>query len=282
MRRIEDVLDLTPSDLSRDYLELGSLRKIAVKYGVSHHAVKDACVRLGVQYKSKNWFRLPLNEAFFSDYSDRMFYWVGFLAADGCIHNNFIKLSLAEKDRPHLILFKKDLGFAGKMTKVIAKNSNRNPLWKDSVCFSVSVCSAQMVYDLAKYGIVERKSKILTFPKVPEMYLRSYCLGYFDGDGCWALHAPKSRPNRRPQLMFSVRGTNDFLSGLNRAVVLGANLPNECLEKSLSYSGGTYTLQYVGNRRCRQIGKWLYSGPCKSYLKRKHSIYKEALRRMVG
>jgi hypothetical protein len=48
---------------------------------------------------------------------------------------------------------------------------------------SLQITSAQMARDLARFGIVPRKSRILPWPTGLGMLLRYYLLGYFDGDG---------------------------------------------------------------------------------------------------
>jgi hypothetical protein len=250
MKRVEDLHKLSPERMLADYHELGSLRLVAKKYGTSHGAIKNAMGRLGLGYRRSNHRRLPLNHGFFSIGDKRTAYWAGFLAADGCVYKKYVKLSLAQKDLDHLKLFRADLESAGKLTKAVNRNG--------SVCYSLAVSSEQMVRDLSGFGVTPNKTKTLRFPVLDSSLLPSFCRGYFDGDGCWSIHRPSSRPNRKGQLVFSTRGTENFLSVFNRHLVEHAGLPDRCLDKSLK-GWRTSVLQYNGNLICGKIASWLYS-----------------------
>jgi len=49
---------------------------------------------------------------------------------------------------------------------------------------SLQVTSSRMVTDLARFGVVPRKIRILQCPSELGQLLRPFLLGYFDGDGC--------------------------------------------------------------------------------------------------
>jgi hypothetical protein len=75
------------------------------------------------------------------------------------------------------------------------------------------VCSQQMVNDLARYGVVPRKTWNLPWPsKLPEAMEMPFLLGYFDGDG--TLVGLKPRPHKgmhEPYLYWQLVGHRDFL-----------------------------------------------------------------------
>ena len=53
--------------------------------------------------------------------------------------------------------------------------------------YSLEVFSDIIVKDVENLGVVRNKSLILQFPtqiQVPEEFMSSFILGYFDGDGC--------------------------------------------------------------------------------------------------
>lgn len=56
----------------------------------------------------------------------------------------------------------------------------------------LQVTSRQMVSDLAHYGIVPCKSRVLAWPSDLDTLLRPFLLGYFDGDGSAYMH--RGRP----------------------------------------------------------------------------------------
>ncbi len=110
-------------------------------------------------------------------------YWLGFIAADGCVmsRGNVIKLLviiLNEKDKTHLERFKKAINSNHKLYQ----QKNRNQ-------YGISINSPKMFDDLVNNGIVPRKSKILRYPPtIPDEYNKDFIRGYFDGDGCFSIH----------------------------------------------------------------------------------------------
>lgn len=53
--------------------------------------------------------------------------------------------------------------------------------------FTLELFSTQIVRDVERLGVVRNKSLVLQFPTkelVPEEFMSSFILGYFDGDGC--------------------------------------------------------------------------------------------------
>lgn len=104
-------------------------------------------------------------------------YWLGFLAADGCVHGNYIKIALQNRDREHLEKFRNFL--RADSIKILEEK-------KDNRIYCVfSIGCKKMVEDLKKLGIIERKSLCLTPPEflIPEKYYLDWIRGYFDGDG---------------------------------------------------------------------------------------------------
>lgn len=99
---------------------------------------------------------------------------LGFISADGGRDRNWgIKIALHPKDS--LILYE----FAKRL------HCNFEPrLVENGTRILLGLYDIDMVKDLEKYGIVERKTKTLEFAKnVPDKWLRHYLRGVFDGDG---------------------------------------------------------------------------------------------------
>jgi len=215
------------------------------------------------------------NENYFSNMSKNSLYWAGFLMADGCIYNGALKLALAEKDKDHIVKLQSDLQSSYAMIKNISKNSKRNPNWKDSVCYHVSICSKQLTSDLETFGVIPNKtfdSKITDLVK-HSAHIRHFCRGYFDGDGTISLHKPSTR-KMNPQLVVAIRGSVEFLTDFNRALVMHAGLPDRCLKKKINTSSSIGNLLFNGNNICKQILTWLYSDLNESdrFLDRKYQL----------
>jgi hypothetical protein len=283
-KRLEDTLSLNKEILINDYANLKSLRAIAIKYNTSHNVIRDMFTRFNIEYRKINkTTKLPFNENYFFEFSEKAYYWAGFLAADGCVYKNYLKLGLEEKDYNHLIKFRESVNAENhKLSKSINKHSNRNDRWKDSVCYTLSLCSNKIIYDIKKYNIIPNKSKKLEFPKnLIDNKLNIFCRGYFDGDGCWCYHKAKTRPNRKPQLTFSLRGTEQFLKKFNEVMVYQSKLPAICFDKKISITNNIGSITYIGNNICKNIAIWLYSDiliqDTNLYLDRKYKFIKHLL-----
>jgi hypothetical protein len=126
-------------------------------------------------------------------------YVLGVLAADGCIGSVHprIHLGLQAQDA-HLVEYVRDrLNPAAKL--------HRRP----NGYAMLQVTSRQMVADLAAYGIVPRKSRILQWPAQLGELLRPFLLGYFDGDG--SMYLPRDRHGRERPGWTVCSGTEQFL-----------------------------------------------------------------------
>lgn len=108
--------------------------------------------------------------------SDRA-YFIGFIAADGCIYDRgkencqkWLRFTLNKDDREILDVFSNCLG--GNVGISEFKTTVTITLVSDKICS-----------DLSKYGIVERKTKDLVVKNIPSEYIWHFIRGYFDGDG---------------------------------------------------------------------------------------------------
>lgn len=101
-------------------------------------------------------------------------YWLGFLAADGCITTGHrVVLDLAVKDKNHLY----------KLKHALQAEQNVSANQEHASC-SFTIRSAQMVEDLAKHGVHPRKTHTTFAPELASFLQSHYWRGVFDGDGC--------------------------------------------------------------------------------------------------
>ena len=219
--------------------------------------------------------RLPLNQEYFSNIQDdNVLYWAGFLMADGCIHKNQIHLALAEKDLDHLKQFKSDLKTNLSLVKNISKCSKRNPEWKDSICYHLTISSSKMVEDLSIFGLTKQKTFTCEFPQIIKDLpnVNNYCRGYFDGDGSICVANRKMYSN---YLMVNIRGTSNFLKSFNELLVDKAGLPSRCLDKTTHSPSKIGVITYSGTPICIKIANWLYKDMTSNsrFLERKYNIF---------
>lgn len=120
--------------------------------------------------------KVYVNNDYFSTQNNRMAYILGFLAADGNISEkgNRIQSQLSIKDIEHLQMIQKEIG--GCEVYTYLSNGYESCGWH---CYS-----AQIKNDLAKYGIIPKKTGTLMMPKLlDKKYWKDFIRGYFDGDG---------------------------------------------------------------------------------------------------
>lgn len=213
--------------------------------------------------------KFPFTEDYFEIINcESKAYWVGYLAADGCLlRGNGVYLS--SKDIEVLDRFRSDL-------KVVKKMGKSEINGKDY--FRICLYSNKMYNDLLKYNLTPRKSLTLKPPaNLPKDMIRHWIRGYFDGDGCITIKAKK--PNHLvSRCRFGILGTFEVLNFIK------INLPFELREirlkdnKSKIYSLSTGKIDNIYS-----VFNYLYSGTS-LYLKRKKDKFIEyfEMRHRVG
>lgn len=120
------------------------------------------------------------NNNFFEVKTNLSAYWAGFIAADGSITGNRLKIKLKKEDESHLLQFKEDI-------KTEAKIFNGSGFRNLKECFYslIYINSFKIVESLKViYNIYPKKSLNLDPPFIiDEDLIKSFILGYFDGDG---------------------------------------------------------------------------------------------------
>ena len=122
------------------------------------------------------------SEANLAEHPER-FVIVGFLAADGCIHQTVgqpqIGIVLSGKDEIVLTMINKEIALGGRNIwhSTSSCNGKRHPTVR------ITFPSFQLCHDLSKYGIVANKTWSLQFPCLPEPAMAYFIRGYFYGDG---------------------------------------------------------------------------------------------------
>lgn len=170
------------------------------EYFNSGHTLTETSEFFNVPYKSvthllmKDGFRKPSREqtklrkqrhdciTYFRNIdTHEKAYFLGLLFSDGYICSSyydvtkFIGIALQLKDAYVLEYLKKELNISNKIG--IYKNSAK-----------LVVTNIEVYNDLKKLGMIENKSHSeYTIPDIPEEFINSFILGYFDGDGCITL-----------------------------------------------------------------------------------------------
>lgn len=107
---------------------------------------------------------------------------IGFLAADGCVHNKkskgkvypYLCMNLAKKDQNVLNIFNDEL----------ASGTRHLSPGKKTHSLQFYIPSQQICSDLSRFGIVPQKTKTYRLPLLERDQMRYFLRGYFYGDGC--------------------------------------------------------------------------------------------------
>lgn len=151
--------------------------------------------KLGVTSRdpSKARREYPLWDEAFGTLTPEAAYWIGFLMADGCVHDESkVTVGLAKKDIVHLERLRSYLRTDTRPIQNVPQTKSR----------MLKIHSRQIVKDLAHYGVTPRKSlTALASNKINEH--PAFWLGVMDGDGSVGPSRGRLRVrlNGTPQLM---------------------------------------------------------------------------------
>lgn len=208
-----------------------------------------------MQYQNKN-------ENFF-DYPRRdNSYWAGFIAADGNVYKNALKIALSSKDAEHLSKLASTLNPDFKLREVLTRYSAD---YKYTKVVQFQFNSKHTVEKLEKnWNITENKTFTLKFPSTLSRENKmAYICGYIDGDGSIIVNT------KRNKLYLSVCGNEDFLLDMREffreeGVILNNNI----------YESRNIHVLMVGGSKARDLLNSLY-GEDIPLLDRKWSKIKE-------
>lgn len=263
---------LKKEDLNRLYLkEKRSLEDIARLYGASRVAVWKYCkdehlttrnrseARLEAQKKGKapqNY--LDINEGFFGKWSSEMAYILGLIATDGCISRSGT-ISLSINDEELLKKVKRVMNAKHK----IRRSKHQEGLY----CFHFA--RPQLVKDLARLGILPRKSLNVSFPAVPDLFLIDFIRGVFDGDG--SVYFDKRSRNYPVRANF-VSSSKGFIEKLELSLrKLG--MPDRVIYEQPTKNAISYMFRY-GHRDSKKLFTLMYKDAQNGlFLERKYNKF---------
>ena len=205
------------------------------------------------------------NENFFETIdSEAKAYWLGFLAADGCNHEHKgqVCLSLSEQDGEAV------RDFASIFDSKASVWESGDPERQNMV--HTTVCSDRVSRDLARWGVVRRKSLILKTSPVSPALFRHYMRGLWDGDGC--IHTGWSGKYRHVETF--IVGSDDLTKDIEAIMRFGFGL--RCTKTRYGKNKVTTTLKISGTNPSLSWLDWLYEGAT-VFLPRKMAKYQEVV-----
>ena len=244
-------------------------KDLAKEYNFSSNGIRLILKKMGAKLMtlSESNRKYSLNENYFEtiDTEDKA-YFLGLMYADGYnqVSKNVTRLSLQQEDRHILEQFKKQIN-SNKPLSFIDRNS-KNPKHKNML--SVIICSHKISQDLKKMGCGQKKSFDIRLPnsyQVPDLLMRHFIRGFFDGDGCISL---KKHTLYREHHRFFLCSNFEFLTQLQDYLVKTLNISKTKLQNRINI----YQLTNAKKSDINKIYHYLYDG-ANFYLKRKKSIF---------
>jgi hypothetical protein len=200
--------EIEKQEIINKYINGQSSGKLGKIYNVSSLAILSVLKKANVPRRNPSNARIvyPINHNSFSILTSETAYWIGFLMADGCIlDKSKIQVALQLSDKLHLENFKKFL------------KTETRPIQEYNNACCIKIHSEQIVNDVAKYGVVPRKSlKAKALNNINNNI--SFWLGELDGDGTIDIKRNKIRLFGSYDLMIQfsifihhyIKGRNNF------------------------------------------------------------------------
>lgn len=168
-----------------------SIKEVAKKYNYTYYGLLNKINKNQINHR-KNY---TLKHDFFKTQSHAMYYILGFIAADGCVHPTrpYTTIELNRKDISILSFIKEQINPKQKLLFYIRKNKKTQKIIK-----SVKLCfySNEIKSDLNRLGIIPNKTKFglnIDIKSIPDLFLYDFIRGFFDGDGCVSYKKTKQK-----------------------------------------------------------------------------------------
>jgi len=212
----------------------------------------------GIRLRNLGQFqkRIFCDDIFFDELTPISSYWLGFIAADGCLSlkNRSVTINLALKDKSHLQKFKRAIRANSDISYSLSTNSVR-----------ISVYSEKVFDRLVNLGVTPNKSLTIGKVEVPQNLLSHFVRGVFDGDG--------SVSGRRvTHLQFMIAGNKPFLKNIQESLIKNCDI-NEVQLYQLSGNNKAFKLQYTGSQIFKILDYLYKDSTPETRLTRKYEKY---------
>lgn len=261
--RLEPIDQYRNSEICKMYLSTRNTKLISKKYNISQQRIYQILHENNIDRLTPELYprKYDIKLNYFETLNLESAYWLGFILADGCIHNNTLSITLSIKDKNHLERFRKSI------TNCKLQKYNKILNKKTYELIKLTICSKQICNSLRKLGITERKSLIHGTPDLPSNLMAAMYLGYFDGDGSIS----KCIRQRGKKYRVCIAGSEKFCIDFQLWVKnnIGVNLHLSKQDKIHILSGAT--------EATIRLLTFLYSNS-NLHLERKFEIYKKAIK----
>ena len=251
IEQIQEIIKLYENNKTQNF--------IANLFNCSRSAIKTVLTKNNVPLRKKTHKYVANYSIFNKIDSEEKAYWLGFIAADGCVYeresNASLIINLSSKDYLNLKKFQ-DFVKTNQEVKIFIQNdgfSNSSEMCK------IVLNSKELVNDLKKVGIVPRKSLILKPPMIKPNFFIPFIRGYFDGDG--SIYELKQNQS----FGMSIQGTKEMLEWIDEILKFDAASFNKRNNNSVK---NNFYIRCGGNLKTYRIMKQIYDN-ASIYLERK-------------
>lgn len=244
-----------------------SQKEISLIYNVSQSNIAKILKKNNAAKESKgrlNMSKLAVDIDYFENINTpEKAYWLGYLAADGCINKVGGKTGLVSKDFEIIQKFKKDIGSSHKITTLNVKDKRTNKVYCSYV---IQITNHVFTQNLIKLGVGNNKTNIFNFPDIEEKYYSYFIAGLFDGDGSVCYR------NENKFLRISLISTFEVLSFIQNYLVINLGIKKI---KMFSVSENKHNVWKMHlYKDAFNFLKFIYQDGNFDYMHRKYKIFK--------
>lgn len=252
--------------LIKEYYPSNGYKKlIKILEGRTKSSIQSRASILGVK-------QMEYNENYFNSIdSSNKAYWLGFIYADGFVHNKQYKfgIELSSIDRSHLEKFSKELN-----SNIRIKERERVSFGKLRKFSRIEIKNKTMVRDLYRLGVKNGKTYNVKFPDksiLSKEYVHDFIRGVFDGDGTVCVYKNGMYLSVEASL---VSASIDFLNGIKHILYTMYGIESNIYKKGESEK--IYILRIFKKRECKRfIEKIYFNSNEENRLDRKYKKVKE-------
>jgi Mor family transcriptional regulator len=238
------------------------ISSLASHFGVRTETMWQIIRRRGTRMRRPNelGIKYQCDHSFFDCIdTEEKAYVLGFVAADGYVHNaeDRISISLQPADKEHLVRLK----YALKSTHPIAEYSSFDRYHdKITTTATLSIGSSKLVRALEAHGVGRKKTFGLRWPTLSDDLQRHYVRGIVDGDGSFWAKAYKEHNGRtwKQNYGFSITANRTFLLECQRYLMRECGLNLTKLDHKKGTDTRIATLRYGGRQQVKRIFRFLY------------------------
>lgn len=249
--------------LKKLYLEYNlPIYKIAMLYGFSDVALRDLFIKHNIPLK-KHCIGKNSQNTFFKEIDTKeKAYFLGLIAADGCVMDsqNTVSIELKACDKYILEKFIKIALFDAELLKDDRDGSLR---------YRLSIHSKNMVNHLKALSIMPRKStnnSLCISKKIPKELIRHFIRGYFDGDGI-----------AKKEGYVGFCGSKTIIEEIHSHLINKLNIS----QTKITYNkwNGIYYIQWGKKEDTEKLSNYFYKNSDMLFLKRKYNKVNKRLNR---